>query len=218
MLELHQRLHAKVTDPDLEQSSTGNLGTALQAMGRYQEAIARHEEALALARLREDHGGESVWLGNLGISYYRLGELRQAIETYEQALAIDQELGDRYGEAIHLTTSATATPLVTVGKRRSSATVKPSGSPTRPAPSRVRARPASASPKHICSRGTWSQPAMSRRRLAPLTIRSTTPMWPRRWGSSCSGRGARAGPSSVHPGGRPGRGAVGAYQRELRRP
>jgi tetratricopeptide (TPR) repeat protein len=102
MVELHERLQGKLTDPDLEQASVGNLGTALRRMGRFREAIARNEEALRLARLREDRWGEGAWLGNLGLCYAGLGELRRAIELHEQALGIARELGNRQGEASHL--------------------------------------------------------------------------------------------------------------------
>src|SRR5829696_2958489 len=56
MVELHERLHGKLTDPELEQLSVGNLGTALLSMGRFRGAIARYEKALALARQ-----GENRW-------------------------------------------------------------------------------------------------------------------------------------------------------------
>jgi tetratricopeptide (TPR) repeat protein len=102
IVELHQRLQGKVTDPDLEQASTGNLGTALDSMGRYREAIARHEEALALARLRENPWGESTWLGGLGNSYFGLGEVRRAIGYHEQALTIARAISDRQAEEVHL--------------------------------------------------------------------------------------------------------------------
>jgi tetratricopeptide (TPR) repeat protein len=102
MVRLHERLHGRLTDPVFEQTSTGNLGTALFSMGRYREAIAHQEEALALARVREDREGEAVWLGNLGLSYYTLGELRRAIDHHEQALTIDREIGYRKGEAADL--------------------------------------------------------------------------------------------------------------------
>jgi tetratricopeptide (TPR) repeat protein len=102
MLELHERLQGKLTDPDLEQASTGNLGTALWPMGQYRRAIACYEKALAIVRRLEDRQSEGAWLGNLGNCYYSLGEVRRAIDLYEQALAIDRELGDRQGEARHL--------------------------------------------------------------------------------------------------------------------
>jgi tetratricopeptide (TPR) repeat protein len=102
MVELHERLHGKLTDPDLEQNSTGNLGSALFRMGRYPNAMQCYEEALALARLREDRQGEAMWLGNLGNCYADLGEVRRAIDHHEQALTIARDLGDRRGEAIAL--------------------------------------------------------------------------------------------------------------------
>jgi tetratricopeptide (TPR) repeat protein len=102
MVELHQQLQGKLTNPDLKQDSTGNLGSALFRMGRYPDAMQCYEEALALARLREDRQGEARWLGNLGLCYADLGEVRRAIDHHEQALTIDRDLGDRRGEATRL--------------------------------------------------------------------------------------------------------------------
>jgi hypothetical protein len=73
MVELHERLQGRLTDPELEQSSVGNLGSARFRMGRYREAITRYENALALARMRDDRWGEGLWLGGLGICYATFG-------------------------------------------------------------------------------------------------------------------------------------------------
>jgi tetratricopeptide (TPR) repeat protein len=98
-VELHERLRRNVTDPDLKQVSTGTLGTALYRMGRYRQAIQRYEEALDLARRRENRSGEGVWLNWLGNCYADLGDMRRAIELHEQALTIAREIGNRQGEA-----------------------------------------------------------------------------------------------------------------------
>jgi tetratricopeptide (TPR) repeat protein len=102
LVELHERLQDKLSDPYIEQASTGNLGIALYSMGRYREAIARHEEALAIARDIGDRGGEAAWLGNLGTSYATLGETRRAIDFYQQALAITRDIGNRGSEGVWL--------------------------------------------------------------------------------------------------------------------
>lgn len=102
MVELHERLRGKLTDSNLQQVSTGNLGSALYQMAQYQRAIECYEEALALARMRGDRRGEGAWLGGLGLCYFGLGEVRRALDHHQQALTIDGELGNRQGEATHL--------------------------------------------------------------------------------------------------------------------
>jgi tetratricopeptide (TPR) repeat protein len=102
VVDLHERLQGKLTDPDLEQASTGNLGTALWQMGQYRRAIACLEQALAIVRELEDRQSEAAWLGNLGNCYANLGEYLWAIDLYEQALVTDRELGNREGEARNL--------------------------------------------------------------------------------------------------------------------
>ena len=99
MVQLHERLRGRLTDPDLEQASIGNLGTALQSMGQYDDAIHCHQQALALVRLHDDRQGEATWLGNLGISYGVQGKTQQAIDAHQQALTIFREVGHRQGEA-----------------------------------------------------------------------------------------------------------------------
>jgi tetratricopeptide (TPR) repeat protein len=103
MVELHERLQGKLTDPILARASTGNLGTALHSMGQYRRAVACYEQALAAARDHGDRQSEGAWLGGLGNCYFSLGELGQAVDLYEQALAIAREVGDRLGEAVRLT-------------------------------------------------------------------------------------------------------------------
>jgi tetratricopeptide (TPR) repeat protein len=102
LVERHERLQGKLTDPAIEQAHTGNLGSALYRMGRYGHAIACYEHALALARCQVDRPRESGWLGNLGICYYSLGEFRRAIDCHELALGIARDIGDWRGQATAL--------------------------------------------------------------------------------------------------------------------
>jgi tetratricopeptide (TPR) repeat protein len=102
MIELHERLQGKITDPVLGESNIGNLGTAYYRTGHHQRAIACYEEALRLAREHNNRQGEAVWVGNLGSCYGDLGQTGQAIDFYEQALVIAREVGARHSEAIQL--------------------------------------------------------------------------------------------------------------------
>ncbi len=103
VIELHQRLEGKLSDPWRRQNCTGNLGTSYFNIGEYRKAIEYHEKALAIVQEIGDRRGEGVWLGSLGLAYYVLGQVDKAIEYYQKALAIAQEIGDRYGEASALT-------------------------------------------------------------------------------------------------------------------
>ncbi len=99
MAELHESLQGKINAPYLKRRSVGNLGTAYREMGQVRKAIHCYEDALSIAREREDQNGEAAWLGGIGNCYYALGETARAIEFYEQALAIYREIGFRQGEA-----------------------------------------------------------------------------------------------------------------------
>jgi ATP/maltotriose-dependent transcriptional regulator MalT len=59
------------------------------------------EEALALARERDDTRGTAVALSNLGIAFLQGGDLAQARAYMEEATALARELGfDMYGWAL----------------------------------------------------------------------------------------------------------------------
>ncbi len=70
-----------------------NLGTALLAMGRLDEAEPTLEESVALAAGRGEDGTRALATGNLGTLYLRRGELVQAEEAYRRALALREASG-----------------------------------------------------------------------------------------------------------------------------
>ena len=98
LVELHGRIHGRITDPALNASHLSSLGICHLSLGEYRRAIDLHTQALAIARETGDRQGEGVELGNLGICHYGLGEYRRAIDLHTQALAIARETGDRQGE------------------------------------------------------------------------------------------------------------------------
>lgn len=102
MAERHERLQGNLSDPDLEASSVGNLGSAYKRTGQVQKAVSCYEQALKLGRENKDRLGEGVGLGNLGNCHSDLGQTARAIEYYERALAIAREISDQQNEGVWL--------------------------------------------------------------------------------------------------------------------
>jgi tetratricopeptide (TPR) repeat protein len=106
--QLHEGLQGKLSDPQLEQHSVRNLGSAYYNLGRYEKAITCYEKALEIAREIGDRGGESKSLSNLGSCYFDLGQTERALDYQEQALEIAREIGARGSEGISLGNLGTA--------------------------------------------------------------------------------------------------------------
>ena len=102
LIDLHGRIHGKITDPALNVTHLASLGHCHYSLGDYRQAIDLHTQALAIARDIGDRQGEGAALGNLGLCYSSLGDYRQAIDLHTQALAIARDIGDRQGEGIEL--------------------------------------------------------------------------------------------------------------------
>lgn len=103
MIELHERLQGKLSDPQLQQQNRYALGRAHASVGDYAQAITCYEQILTLAHERADRSWEHIVLTDLGWCYNELGQTAHAIEYSEQALATARELQDQAGEAGALT-------------------------------------------------------------------------------------------------------------------
>jgi tetratricopeptide (TPR) repeat protein len=79
-----------------------DLAGAYEWLGRYAEAIACHEEGLALFRALGDGDGEAGTLNNLGSIYDRLGRQPEAVDCLRQSLVIFRRLAKRRGQATSL--------------------------------------------------------------------------------------------------------------------
>ena len=99
LIDLHGRIHGRVTNPNLNSIHMASLGLCHYRLGDYWQAIDLHTQALAIARDIGDREGEGMHVGNLGICHEHLGDYRQAIELHTQALAIDRDIGYREGES-----------------------------------------------------------------------------------------------------------------------
>jgi len=79
-------------------NALSNLASATETLD-LNEAIALHENALAISRQIKDRRAEGRFLGKLGRAYAHQGDVSGAIEHFEQALPIHDELGNRADKA-----------------------------------------------------------------------------------------------------------------------
>ena len=79
-----------------------NLGIALQAVQRFEEAITAYQDAAAIYRETGDRHGEGDALDNLGLALREAGRVEEAITAHQEAAAIYRETGDRHDEGIAL--------------------------------------------------------------------------------------------------------------------
>lgn len=72
-------------------------------LGEYEEALACHQQALALDRQIDNRDGECCTWDCLGDTYRHLGRPDQAIACYRQGIRLFRELGNRRDLAVSLT-------------------------------------------------------------------------------------------------------------------
>ena len=80
-------------------TALGNIGLVYDEMGRREEALKAHEDALAIDQEIGYRLGEAQDLGNIGNVYGDMGRLEEGLKAHEDALEIDREIGHRLGEA-----------------------------------------------------------------------------------------------------------------------
>ena len=102
LVDLHRRIHGRITDPTLNAGHLSDLGNSYFNLGDFRQAIDLHTQALAIARESGNRDGESAALTNLGFCYLSLGDYRQAIDLHTQALTIARDTGNRDGEGAAL--------------------------------------------------------------------------------------------------------------------
>lgn len=91
-----------------EATVRGNLGLVLTALGKHDEAMQSHRDALEITREIGDRRGEGNNLGNLGVACLSAGLLEASIEHCRSSLPIVQSLGDRKTEGRALGTMGAA--------------------------------------------------------------------------------------------------------------
>ncbi|GAB2554557.1 tetratricopeptide repeat protein [Kribbella endophytica] len=82
--------------------SYNNLGCTYWRLGRYGDARAAYQQALAVARRIGHPGGEACSVVNIGMCNRRLGGYADAIRLAQQALALFDASGNKSGQATAL--------------------------------------------------------------------------------------------------------------------
>jgi tetratricopeptide (TPR) repeat protein len=82
-----------------EANALNEIGNVDGQQSRYQQAAARHRQALALFSAAGDRASEAQALGNIGTGETQLGRYEQAARHQQEAVAIFRDIGDRFGEA-----------------------------------------------------------------------------------------------------------------------
>lgn len=75
------------------------MGSAIQHLGKYNEARSHYRASLLLASQLDDQPGMSAALHHLGHLAYDMGDYPEAIDYFDQSLAIKQKLDDEWGVA-----------------------------------------------------------------------------------------------------------------------
>jgi tetratricopeptide (TPR) repeat protein len=83
---------------DSEAAALNNLGLALWAVRRFEEAISAHQDAAAIFLQTGDRHSEGRVLNNLGTALRAVRRFEEAISAHEDAAAIFRETGDQYRE------------------------------------------------------------------------------------------------------------------------
>ena len=102
LVELHGRIHGRITDPTLNSTHLGNLANCYASLGDYRQALDLYTQALAIARDTGDRRLEGAALTRLGLHRASLGDYRQAVDLHTQTLAIARDTSDRWLEGAAL--------------------------------------------------------------------------------------------------------------------
>jgi tetratricopeptide (TPR) repeat protein len=92
ILELHQHLIDKVTEPFGRARHLNGLAVGYILIGEIHSSISFSEQALAAARELQDKILEEAQLGNLGHAYHMLKQYSTSLDYYEQAIMAARQL------------------------------------------------------------------------------------------------------------------------------
>ncbi len=94
-----EKVVAQAGEDTVKAKSLCRLCRELQKKKRYEEALKRGSEGLALAQKRKDDGGVAECLNNLGVVYDSRGDYGKAAQNFLDALKIRKKIGDKSGVA-----------------------------------------------------------------------------------------------------------------------
>jgi tetratricopeptide (TPR) repeat protein len=101
-IQLYKRLPLNQLHPHIHLICLRGLGLAHRALGNYSQAIAYHQQHLALAQEIGDRTHEGMALGNLGNVYCAVGNYTEGMKYHQQHLTVARKIGDRHGEGLAL--------------------------------------------------------------------------------------------------------------------
>ncbi|HEY9805495.1 MAG TPA: tetratricopeptide repeat protein, partial [Candidatus Obscuribacterales bacterium] len=83
-------------------ATLNNIGRVYVSVGKYDQALKLHQQALAIYQELGDRAGEATTQNNLGQVYDHQKQPDQALKFYQQALQLYKQVGDRTGEGVAL--------------------------------------------------------------------------------------------------------------------
>jgi CHAT domain-containing protein/tetratricopeptide (TPR) repeat protein len=96
-IELFQEALTIPQPPGAEAITRDNLGATLRRVGRLQEALDAHQQALEYFKANGPKRSVAVVLTRLSFVWEQLGDLRRSLELQEEALAVTEDIHDTTG-------------------------------------------------------------------------------------------------------------------------
>ena len=87
---------------NLEYKQLNSIGSIRANQGRFQEAMAAHEQALAIVEKWNDTAGRQSVLGAMAAVYHDIGDYDKSLDLSQQSLSLAEEIGDQAEVAIKL--------------------------------------------------------------------------------------------------------------------
>jgi tetratricopeptide (TPR) repeat protein len=100
--ELERCLHLSEKDMYGMANALGNIGLVLRQLGKPEEALKHHQQALKIHEEIGNKLGMAQDYGNIGLVLMQLGKPEEALKHHQQALKIHEEIGNKLGMANQL--------------------------------------------------------------------------------------------------------------------
>jgi tetratricopeptide (TPR) repeat protein len=86
-------------DKSGEGRAYGNIGSALESLSRYDEAVEYQKKHLEIAQKTGDKSGEGRAYGNIGVALNSLSRYDEAIEHLKKCLEMSQQTGRNFDQS-----------------------------------------------------------------------------------------------------------------------